>query len=264
MQRMRRFATSAVHHGVPPIVAAVVLIAVWELAVRTLGIAPYLLPSPLKVWHAFGELRTSVNDDIVTTMTEAVLGLVIGAAIGVVMATSLWLWPFARRAVLPLLVISQTVPIVVLAPLLVLWFGLGLTPKVLVVTLATFFPVVVATVQGLLTVDQEQLDLMRTMRASPKDVARHVVIPSALPSFFSGLRLAASYAVTQAVVGEWVGATSGLGLLLTRAQRSFRIDRVFVAVAVITFFSVLLYIVIDQISRLLMPWQRQASSKRKA
>jgi ABC-type nitrate/sulfonate/bicarbonate transport system permease component len=264
MKRTRQLVTSMAHHGVPPIVAAVAVIALWELAVRTFGVAPYLLPPPLKVWHAFGELRSSVGDDIVTTMTEAVLGLVLGAVIGVVIATLLWLWPFARRAILPLLVISQTVPIVVLAPLLVLWFGLGLTPKVLVVMLATFFPVVVATVQGLLAVDREQLDLLRTMRAKTKDIARHVVIPSALPSFFSGLRLAASYAVTQAVVGEWVGATSGLGLLLTRAQRSFRIDRVFVAVAVITLFSVLLYIVIDQLSRLLMPWQRQASNKRKA
>jgi ABC-type nitrate/sulfonate/bicarbonate transport system permease component len=115
----------------------------------------------------------------------------------------------------------------------------------------------------LLSVDPDQIDLLRTMRAKPMSIARHVLLPSTMPAFFSGLRIAASYAVTAAVVGEWVGATSGLGLLLTRAQRSFRIDRVFVAVAVITLFSVALYVFVDQCSRLLMPWQRQASTRRK-
>jgi ABC-type nitrate/sulfonate/bicarbonate transport system permease component len=252
-----------VHHVMPPVLALVVLIGVWALAVRLFGIAPYLLPSPGKVWTAFGEVRSDVGDDIVTTMTEAVLGLLLGAVAGAVIAVLLWSWSFARRAVLPLLVISQTVPMVVLAPLLVLWFGLGLMPKVIVVALTTFFPVVVSTVQGLLSTDPDRLDLLRTMRASRLAIARHVLLPSAMPSFFAGLRIGASYAVAAAVVGEWVGATSGLGLLLTRAQRSFRIDRVFVAVGIITMFSVALYVFVDQISRALMPWQRRAYGKGK-
>lgn len=259
MEGVWRVAKGLAHHVVPPILALVVLIGVWEVAVRTFGIAPYLLPSPTKVWHAFGELSSTVGDDIVTTMTEALLGLTLGAFAAVVIAVLLWSWSFARRAVLPLLVISQTVPMVVLAPLLVLWFGLGTMPKVIVVALTTFFPVVVSTVQGLLATDQDRIDLFRTMRASRRDITRHVLLPSAMPSFFAGLRIGASYAVAAAVIGEWVGATAGLGLLLTRAQRSFRIDRVFVAVGVITFFSVALYVFVDQLSRVLMPWQRRAS-----
>lgn len=262
MTRTRHISNAVAHHVVPPLVALAAFVALWEAAVQFFGIAPYLLPTPLKVWRAFGELQSTVGDDVFTTMAEALIGLVAGALTGVVIATLLWLYPLGRRAIMPLLVISQTVPIVVIAPLLTLWFGLGLMPKVIVVALTTFFPVVIATAQGLLQVDPDQLDLMRTMRASRRAIARHVLVPSTLPSFFSGLRIGASYAVTAAVVGEWVGATSGLGLLLTRAQRSFRIDRVFVAVAVITLFSVALYLVIDQLSRIFMPWQRHAMKRK--
>jgi ABC-type nitrate/sulfonate/bicarbonate transport system permease component len=258
--RARRLAGGFTHHFVPPFVALGALLLTWELAVRLLDIAPYLLPPPSKVWRAFGELGGTLGNDIVATMTEAIAGLFIGALGGAALAMVLWSWSFARRALMPLMVISQTVPIVVLAPLLVLWFGLGLAPKVCVVALATFFPVVVATVQGLLETDPDRIDLLRTMGASRRAIVRHVLLPSTLPSFFSGLRIGASFAVGAAVVGEWVGATEGLGLLLTRAQRSFRVDRVFVAISIVTLFSVALYLVVDQLSRLLMPWQRRASS----
>jgi ABC-type nitrate/sulfonate/bicarbonate transport system permease component len=260
MKRTRRIFDDVAHHVVPPLVALVVLLITWELGVRVFDIAPYLLPPPSKVWTAFGDLQGTVGDDIAVTLSEALLGLLLGAVAGAGLALVLWSWSFARRAVLPLLVISQTVPMVVLAPLLVLWFGLGLMPKVIVVGLTTFFPVVVSTVQGLLATDPDRIDLLRTMGASKRQIGRHVLLPSTMPSFFAGLRIGASYAVAAAVIGEWVGATAGLGLLLTRAQRSFRIDRVFVAISVITFFSVALYVVVDQMSRLLMPWQRRASS----
>lgn len=261
MSRVSASARSFVHHLLPPLVALVALVVVWDVGVRVTGVESYLLPPPAKVWSAFGELQGVVADDIVTTLIEAVLGLILGSAIGVAIALLLWSVGFVRRAVLPLLVVSQTVPVVVLAPLLVMWFGLGLVPKIIVVALMAFFPVVVSTVQGLLSTNHDMLELMRTMGASRLFVARNVLLQSAMPSFFAGLRIAASYAVGAAVVGEWVGATSGLGLLLTRAQRSFRIDRVFVAIGIIAFFSVVLYLIVDQISRLAMPWRRRTQMK---
>ncbi|MEJ5222802.1 MAG: ABC transporter permease subunit, partial [Tepidiforma sp.] len=138
-----------------------------------------------------------------------------------------------------LLVVSQTIPMVVLAPLLIVWFGFGMTPKVVVVALWGFFPVAVATADGLMHADREMVGLVRSMGANRLQVLRYIAVPAALPAFFSGLKIAAAYAVGGAVVGEWIGASSGLGLYITRAQTSFRVDRVFVAVVLIALLVVL-------------------------
>jgi ABC-type nitrate/sulfonate/bicarbonate transport system permease component len=145
---------------------------------------------------------------------------------------------------------------VVLAPLLVLWFGFGLTPKVVVVALIALFPVAISTVGGLVGADGEQIELLRSMGAGRRDILRLILLPSATPAFFAGLRIAAAYAIAGAVIGEWVGASSGLGLFLTRSQNSFRVDRVFVGVAVIAVLSVALFGIVDLLARLAAPWQR--------
>jgi len=151
---------------------------------------------------------------------------------------------------------------VILAPLLVLWFGLGLLPKVLVVALTTFFPVAIATLQGLASVDNELIDLLRSMGANKRQITRLILLPSSAVAFFAGLRIAASYSVASAVIAEWVGASSGLGLLVTRAHSSFRIDRSFVAVGAIAALSLALFGVVELIARLVLPWHRPNSSSR--
>ncbi|MGI8573917.1 MAG: ABC transporter permease [Egibacteraceae bacterium] len=231
------------------------VIAVWEAAVRVLGVPTYILPAPSGVAEAFLRVRELLVAHTLVTTAEALIGLLAGALVGVALAVLLWALPPVRRMLYPLLVTSQTVPMVVLAPLLVLWFGFGLTPKVLVVALITFFPVVVSTVQGLAGADEEQIELVESMGASRAQVLRLVLVPTAVPAFFAGLRIAAAYAVAGAVIGEWVGASSGLGLFITRSQASFQVDQVFVGVGVITALSIVIFATVHGCARLASPWR---------
>jgi ABC-type nitrate/sulfonate/bicarbonate transport system permease component len=231
------------------------VVAGWEAWVRVFDTKPYILPAPSRIWEAFLQTRDVLPGHIRTTLSEALLGLVIAAAAGVVIAVLLASIPLVRRVLYPLLIVSQTIPMVVLAPLLIIWFGFGMTPKVIVVALYGFFPIVVATVDGLLGADRDMVGLVRSMGANRLKVLRYVLIPSALPSFFAGLKIASAYAVLGAVIGEWVGASSGLGIFITRAQTAFRVDRVFVAVVVIALLSMALFALVHLLARLTTPWQ---------
>jgi ABC-type nitrate/sulfonate/bicarbonate transport system permease component len=246
----------------PPAALIVVLLVGWEIGVRVLQTPAYILPPPSAIVTAFGEVRGLLVEHILTTLTEALVGTAVGAVVGVVLAVAVWTVPLFRRLTYPLLVASQTVPMIVLAPLLVLWFGFGLTPKVVVVALIALFPVAISTVQGLASADREQIDLLRSMGADQGDILRLVLVPGATPAFFAGLRIASAYAIAGAVIGEWVGASSGLGLFLTRSQTSFRVDRVFVGVAVITVLSVALFGIVDLLARVAAPWQRAEREQR--
>lgn len=239
----------------PPVLLFAALIGVWQLIVTAHGIEPYLLPAPGRIAAAFLQMRGVLGGDVGTTSLEAVVGLVVGAALGALLAVAIVAVPLVRRSLLPLLVASQTIPMIVLAPLLVLWFGYGLTPKIVVVALIVFFPVVVSTVSGLTGVDAEMVGLVRSMGASRLQVLRMVAVPAAVPAFFSGLRISSAYAVAGAVVGEWVGASSGVGLFIDRSKASFRIDRVFVAIVIVALLSMLLFALVGLAARLASPWR---------
>ena len=246
---------------VPAAAFLVLLVLAWEGAVAAFDIAPYLLPAPSGIWEAFLETRDLLLAHLRTTLAEALLGLALAAVAGVALAAVIASSAFARRAVYPIVVVSQNVPLIVLAPLLVIWFGFGMAPKVLVVALAGFFPIAVNTVDGLRSADREMVDLVRSMGASRGQVLRTVLVPSAVPSFFAGLKISAAYAVIGAVIGEWVGASSGLGLFITRSQTAFRVDRVFVAIVVIATLSIALFTVVHVAERLAMPWRAAARTE---
>lgn len=239
----------------PPVLLLVALVAAWDLAVRAFDLQPYLLPSPGRVWAAFLEVRGLLPEHIQTTLTEALLGLLLACIVGATTAALLAGFAPLRRAVYPILVVSQNVPMIVMAPLIVVWFGFGVMPKVLVVALICFFPIVVSTTDGLLRAERDLVDLARSFGANRLRVLRSVLIPSAVPSFFAGLQISATYAVLGAVIAEWVGASSGLGLFIVRSQTAFRLDRVFVAVAVIAAISILLFALVHLTARVAMPWQ---------
>ena len=232
----------------------VALIGLWEVLVAVLDTQPYVLPAPSRIWRAFLGIRADLPRHTWTTLSESLLGLAFAAVIGVALATIIAGVPLVRRVLYPLLVVSQTIPMIVLAPLLIIWFGFGMTPKVIVVALVGFFPIVVSTVDGLTGADADMVALVRSMGANRLQVLRYVRIPAALPAFFAGLKIAAAYAVTGAVIGEWVGASSGLGIVITRSQASFRIDRVFVAIFVIAALSIALFAAVHLLARLTSPW----------
>lgn len=239
----------------PAVGLFVALLLAWELVVRALQVETYFVPAPTQIWRAAIEVQGVLPGHLRTTLIEAVAGLVLSAVAAVALAAAMVSVPALRRALYPLLVVSQNVPLVVIAPLIVVWFGFGITPKILVVQTVCFFPIVVNTTEGLLAADRDLLELVRSMGGSRWQALRLVRLPAALPAFFSGLKISASYAVLAAVIGEWVGASSGLGLFITRAQTSFRTDRVFVAVVVVAAISIALFALVEVLARLALPWR---------
>lgn len=240
----------------PPVGFCVLALGAWEAYVRSRGIADYVLPAPSTVAVEAVRMAPELPRHARATATAALWGLTISIASGVAIAVTMAAWPLARRALYPVLVASQTVPGIVVAPILVVWLGFGMLPKVLVVVLVGFFPVAVATFEGLAGADRERIELIRSMGGGRRDVLRLVQLPEALPGAFAGIRIAATYATVGAVIGEWMGASEGLGLVMTRAQRAFRADRVFVAIVAVALLSLALFSLVELCSRLAMPWRR--------
>lgn len=248
----------------PPVLLLVALLMVWELAVRMLDVADYLLPAPSEVAAALAEDAGIIAGHAVATVTTAVLGLALGTVVGVALAVLMASSAGLRSALYPLVVVSQSIPMVVLAPLFVVWFGFGPLPKLLVVALIAFFPVAVSTVGGLLAADRDQVDLLRAMGAGRGELLRHVLVPGALPSLFTGLKVAASYAMFGAVVAEWIGASRGLGLYLERSRASFATDQMFAAVIVIAVVSVGLFGLVAYLERVALPWRAAEREQQRA
>ncbi len=238
----------------PAFVLTVVLLALWELYVRSGQISAFILPTPIAVIQALIENWDVIYPHMVQTMTETVLGLLISTILWLVLAITLDLSTWARRAIYPLLVTSQTIPMIALAPLLLIWFGYDLGPKVIIVTLYCFFPIAVACADGLLSSDPDLMRLLHSMRASRWQMLWLVRLPGAMPAFFSGLRIAATYSVTGAIVGEYVGAYQGLGIYMQTSANAHAVVLVFAAILVTALLSLLLFGLVSLIERIALPW----------
>ncbi len=241
---------------VAPACAVVALLAVWQGAC-SLGLVPnFMLPSPVQVVTALVADFPLLLSHMWTTLSEAALGLVIGVAVGFVFAVLMDKFETFYLAFDPLLTVSQTIPTVAIAPLLVLWFGYGLMPKVLLVVLTTFFPVTVALASGFRSVDPDQVDLLRTMNATEWQIFRYAKLPAAMEQFFSGLRISATYAIVGAVISEWLGGFTGLGVYMTRVRKSFAYDRMFAVIIITSALSLALMKGVDVLERICMPWKK--------
>lgn len=245
----------------PAFVLFIALLALWEAWVRSGQISSLLLPTPTSIVQALLDNSDIIAAHTMQTLLETVLGLAIATILGLLLAILIDFSELLRKALYPLLVISQTIPIVALAPLLLLWFGFGLIPKLIVVILYCFFPIVVACVDGLLGTDQDLLRLLRSMRASHWQILWLVRLPGAMPAFFSGLRIAATYSVTGAIFGEYVGAYQGLGIYMETSTNSHAIVQVFAAIVVSAVLSLLLFGFVSLIEWILLPWRYTASSQ---
>lgn len=240
-----------------PYATGLILLLGWETAVRWTHLPAYILPGPLQILKTLGETLPLLGKHTIITLEEAALGFVLAIATAFMVALILNRFYWLNQAVYPLLIVSQTVPIITLAPLFLIWFGWGILPKVLVVVLVCFFPVAINLLNGLNSVDTDLINLFRSMAASPMAIFRMVKLPAAMPGFFSGMKISASYSIMAAVIGEWLGAQQGLGYYMTIAQKSFRVDRVLAAVMIIAGLSLLVVKIIDLIAWLLMPWNRR-------
>lgn len=224
----------------------------WEALVRLTGLPPYLLPSPLSVAAALWTHRAELAPAALLTGWETLLGLALGAALGVAGAVAMALSPRLGRTLGPVLIVSQTIPVFALAPILTLWLGFGMAPKVAMVVLIVFVPVAQALYDGLMAPPPAQLDVVRTMGAGRWAELRHLRFPAALPRLASGLRLGAIYAPVGAVIGEWVGGARGLGAVMIHANGRMKTDLMFAALFVVVALSLTLYTAIDRsLTRLL-------------
>lgn len=240
-----------------PLVVLAAFLGVWELYVRGGGIDAFILPAPSEVATALVDDRHVLWTNFVeATGPEIVLGGLIATTLGVLVAVPLHLAKPVKRGVLPLFIASQVVPIILLAPLLVAWFGFGLVPKLAIVGLVCFFPVAVAALDGLAAADPEQRKLLRSLGASRTQLLRHLELPGALPRIFTGARVAVSVSGIAAVLAEQSGADKGLGVVITRSVPSFETARGYAAVVVLCVFVLLLYAGLSLLERRVAPWSR--------
>jgi putative hydroxymethylpyrimidine transport system permease protein len=233
------------------------LVAVWAWVASLDAVDDLTLASPREVAQAFEDDWSLLWDNAWVTLKEVVLGLAIAVVVGVVSAVGMHLSRTLRDAAYPLLVGSQAIPIVVLAPIFVLAFDYGIGPKLAIVALICFFPITVNVLDGLRAVDPEQLKLMRSFGASRLRTLRAVELPAALPSFFSGLRVASTVSVIGAVFGEWAGADSGLGRLVLLGNNQLQTPRVYAGVVILTLMAVALFALASLAERLVCPWNRK-------
>jgi ABC-type nitrate/sulfonate/bicarbonate transport system permease component len=238
----------------PPIIVIGAMVLAWEAYCRLAGVSPVVLPAPTRIVEQLWTFRADAVRHALPTLAETGLGLLISIAVSVVAAVAMDRFLTVRRSLQPLFVASQTVPIVAIAPLFVLWFGFGLAPKILIVVLVTFFPITIALLDGFAAASGEATDLLHSFGASRLEVFRKLRWPAALPSFFTGLRIAATYGVIGAVFGEYVGAYEGLGIWMQLSQNAFRTDLVFGAILLSAVLSVALFGLVRVAERLVIPW----------
>lgn len=253
MKRKSRNTTSKVL----PLAAIGILLLVWQ-GMSMAGLVPkYMLPSPVDVVKSFAKDLPLLLNHCKVTLLEAFVGLSLGVLIGFAMAVLMDCFGKLYQALYPLIVITQTVPTVALAPLLVLWFGYEMMPKVILIIIVTFFPVTVGLLNGFRSADKDMMNLMRSMGATRAQIFRYVKLPGAAGQFFASLRISASYSIVGAVIAEWLGGFSGLGVYMTRVRKAFAFDKMFAVIFLISGLSLLLMWGIDVLQRKCMPWEER-------
>ena len=251
---MKRKLASIKNKLLPICTFCLILLLWWGISAS--GLVPsYMLPSPIKVGEAFIKDFPNLMTHAAVSLQEAIYGLIIGVFLAFITATLMDRFETLEKALLPLLVVTQTIPTIAIAPLLVLWMGFGMAPKITLVVVTTFFPIAVGLLDGYKSVDHDEIDLLRSMKANRLQIFTHVKIPAALPYFFSGLKVSASYAVVGAVISEWLGGFDGLGVYMTRVRKAYAFDKMFAVIILIIIVSLILMALVDLLKVISMPWK---------
>lgn len=248
--------TTILHKSWRPFTVFVLCILAWELAVYFFTIPAWLLPAPSAVWHELIRDWSAYHVHIVSTIILALSGFLIGAVVGLCTAIFLHLLPKSREILYPLMILTQNIPIIVLAPLLVIWFGFGALPKLIIITLVCFFPIAIAVLDCFRQTDDDLMHYMKMSGATKRQIFMKLEWPHAIPTIFSSLKIAATYSVMGAVITEWLGAKKGIGVYMTLASSSFRTTNVFVAIVLIVSISLTLFAIIRLIENHFMKWQK--------
>ncbi len=233
-----------------------VLLMIWQILSMVNIIPKFMLPSPFEVVKAFVSDFPLLMKHTEVTLVEAFLGLGLGIILGFVVAVIMDRFEYAYKMIYPVLVITQTIPTVAIAPLLVLWMGYGILPKIMLILLTSFFPITIGLLDGFRSVDKDMLNLLKTMGATSFQNFIHLKLPSSLGYFFAGLRISVSYSIIGAVVAEWLGGYDGLGVYMTRVRKSYSFDKMFAVIFLISGISLLLMYFVKKIQRWCMTWER--------
>lgn len=258
-RRRARLTASGTVTWVAPLVLIAILLGAWQVYVDAAHVTAFVLPSPSEIASSLWTDRSALATGLSVTGKEIVLGILVAAAVACPLTAAIHFSLLARRALYPLLVGSQAIPVVLLAPVLVMWLGFGILPKLIVVGLVCFFPIVVTTLAALESVDPEMLKLLKTFDAGRSQIFRLVELPAALPGLFTGLKLAAVFSVIGAIFAEMSGTSSGLGLLLTTTLANSETAEAFATVFVLSAFAIALFALLTVAQRLLLPWAKSPS-----
>ena len=240
-----------------PAVSLLVLAGLW-LFVSEGGIVPsYMLPSPIDVLRAFISDFSVLMSHAAITLQEALYGLLIGTALAFVIAVLMDRFDFLYKAVYPILVITQTIPTIAIAPLLVLWMGFSMAPKITLVVLTTFFPITISLLDGFRSADPDSINLIRSMGGGNFKIFRHIKLPGAAEQFFSGFKVSASYSVVGAVISEWLGGFEGLGVYMTRVKKAYAFDKMFAVIILVSLVSLALMTFVALLKNIAMPYKRK-------
>lgn len=242
------------------IAVILLLLCIWQVISGNGLIPKYMLPSPYEVVLAFKTDFNLLMEHAKITIWESFIGLFFGVLFGVIIAVLMDMCDFLYKAIYPLIVISQTIPTIAIAPLLVLWLGYEMLPKIVLIIITTFFPVAIGMFDGLKTVDADEIKLMKVMGASKLKIFRYIKLPNAMSHFFAGLRVSVAYAVVGAVISEWLGGYKGLGVYMTRVKKSYDFDKMFAVIFLISALSLILMAIVDIIQKISMPWEKSENS----
>ena len=241
---------------IAPSIIIAVLLMIWQILSMVNIIPKFMLPSPFEVVKAFVSDFPLLMKHTEVTLVEAFLGLGLGIILGFVVAVIMDRFEYAYKMIYPVLVITQTIPTVAIAPLLVLWMGYGILPKIMLILLTSFFPITIGLLDGFHSVDRDMLNLLKTMGATSFQNFIHLKLPSSLGYFFAGLRISVSYSIIGAVVAEWLGGYDGLGVYMTRVRKSYSFDKMFAVIFLISGISLLLMYFVKKIQRWCMIWEK--------
>ncbi len=247
----------SITNKIAPLIALAVLVLIWLFCSEGEIVPAYMLPSPVDVVKAFVDNFSIMMKQAAVTLQETVYGLLIGIALAFVIATIMDRFKILYKAFYPILVITQTIPTIAIAPLLVLWMGFGMAPKITLVVITTFFPIAIGLLGGYEGVDPDAINLMRAMGASRIQIFRYVKLPNAIPDFFSGLRISAAYAVVGAVVSEWLGGFEGLGVYMTRVKKAYAFEKMFAVIIFISVISLALMGLVSLLEKAATPWRKK-------
>ncbi|EOR26331.1 MULTISPECIES: ABC transporter permease [Clostridium] len=253
----------SIGNKIAPIVFILILLIIWEFIVSVGGIEKYILPAPTDVIKVLIKDFRTMIPHISATLYEGMVGFLIAIVLSIILAVIMDMVPLIKRALYPVLVISQTIPTVALAPLFIIWFGFGALPKIIVVVIVCFFPIVISIVDGLEGVDKDLINHFKLMGASKLNVFLHLKLPYGMINFFSGMRIAATYSIMGAVIGEWLGGDKGLGVYMTRARSAYALDKMFASIVIIVAISMGIFLLVSFMEKVFTPWNDKKLSMKK-